>query len=117
MSIFTETLNPKTVCSSPTFQLTFLVLFSPQKSLWKIGGLGSVAHVSSKLRNCPSTNGRGTEGYRAPELRTPGNPVYSTKTDIWTLGCVLHELAFGQQAFQGDWAASDYGRLNAKLEL
>jgi serine/threonine protein kinase len=59
---------------------------------------------------------RGTEGYRAPELRTD-NPVYSTKTDIWALGCVLHELAFGQPAFRDDWAASDYGRSNKKLEI
>jgi len=59
---------------------------------------------------------RGTEGYRAPELHT-GDHVYSTKTDIWALGCVLHELAFGKQAFKGDWAASDYGRSNKKLEF
>ena len=75
-----------------------------------------MAQVSSKLRNRPSTYVRGTEGYRAPELHT-GDHVYSTKTDIWALGCVLHELAFAKPAFQGDWAASDYGRSNKKLEF
>jgi serine/threonine protein kinase len=107
-----ENSNTRTLC----FRLTDLVLFSPQKSLWKITDFGFVAQVSSKLRNRPSTYVRGTEGYRAPELRT-GNHVYSTKTDIWALGCVLHELAFGEPAFQGDWAASDYGRSNTKLEF
>jgi len=72
--------------------------------------------VSSKIRNRPSTSLRGTEGYRAPELRT-GTPVYSTKTDIWALGCVLHELSFGQPAFKGDWDALDYGRSYKKLEF
>ena len=84
--------------------------------MWKIADFGFVAQVSSKIRNRTSANGRGTHGYRAPELCTE-NPLYSTKTDVWALGCVLHELAFRQSAFCGDWAASEYGRSNKKLEF
>ena len=109
-------IKPENSTSNTQFGLIDLVLFSPQKSLWKIADFGFVAQVSSKLRNRPSSYVRGTDGYRAPELRI-GKPVYSTKTDIWALGCVLHELAFGQPAFQGDWESCDYGRSNTRLEF
>lgn len=40
-------------------------------------------------------------------------------TDVWSLGCVLYELAFGQQAFVDDWAVGEYvqsGELNVPLD-
>ena len=37
----------------------------------------------------PTTN-RGTREYMSPELLRKKN--YDTKTDIWSLGCILHEL-------------------------
>jgi len=75
--------------------------------LWKIGDFGFTAECSSKFRDQSSKDGRGTEGYRAPELRIK-DPRYSTKTDVWSLGCVLYELAFGKQAFLDDWNVREY---------
>lgn len=39
--------------------------------------------------------------YRAPEILL-GSPVYSTPVDVWSLGCVLAELATGEPLFLGD---------------
>jgi serine/threonine protein kinase len=81
-----------------------IVLYSAEQSMWKIADFGFVSQVSSKRSIRASSAVRGTDGYRAPELQTD-EPRYSTKTDIWALGCVLHDLAFGRPAFKGDWAA------------
>jgi len=54
---------------------------------------------------------RGTEGYRSPELLNDERPQYSTRSDIWALGCVLHELATGRRVFRYDYAtALHYGK-------
>ncbi|KAI3437619.1 hypothetical protein D9Q98_000071 [Chlorella vulgaris] len=45
--------------------------------------------------------------YRAPEILL-GSPVYSTPVDVWSLGCVLAELATGEPLFLGD---SEIGQL------
>lgn len=40
-------------------------------------------------------------------------------TDVWSLGCVLYELAFGEQAFVDDWAVGEYvqsGELNLPFD-
>jgi len=37
--------------------------------------------------------GRGTPGYRAPELLVQDE--YDNKVDIWAVGCILHELVTG----------------------
>src|SRR5438045_1723409 len=49
-----------------------------------------------------STLGRGTDGYRSPELMQ-GNPNYSTKSHIWALGCILYELCMKIKVFAGMW--------------
>ena len=49
---------------------------------------------------------RGTEGYRSPELLNDERPQYSTRSDIWGLGCVLHELATGRRVFRYDYATA-----------
>lgn len=41
----------------------------------------------------------GTHNYLSPEICT-GNP-YDFKSDIWALGCVLHELCALERAFEG----------------
>ena len=41
---------------------------------------------------------RGTPCYMAPELFT-SRGVYSIASDLWSLGCVLYELTFGQPPF------------------
>ncbi|KAG5474965.1 hypothetical protein CUR178_04415 [Leishmania enriettii] len=45
----------------------------------------------------------GTPLYMAPELFMADRPLYSMASDLWSFGCVLHELATGKPPF----AASD----------
>jgi serine/threonine protein kinase len=49
----------------------------------------------------PSAAGRGTEGYRAPELMTE-QPAYTDKVDIWAIGCIMYELVTGRKCFVND---------------
>jgi len=96
--------------------LTCAVLYSAKEDLWKIADFGFVAHCSSNLRNKPSENQRGTDGYRAPELLGK-TPEYSFKTDVWSLGCVLYEVAFGTVAFSADWKIRELvGSMQAPVE-
>src|SRR5208282_1288215 len=60
-------------------------------------------------RAVTSAEGRGTGGYRAPELVMDSSSLtFTNKVDIWGLGCVLYELATGKRAFKYDWNIRDY---------
>jgi serine/threonine protein kinase len=50
-----------------------------------------------------TSGSRGSPGYRAPEL-VREMAQYSTKTDIWSLGCILYELVTYRRAFLDDFA-------------
>ena len=39
--------------------------------------------------------------YRAPEILL-GGPVYCSKVDIWSLGCIFAEMAAGRPLFPGE---------------
>src|SRR5579859_1054272 len=52
--------------------------------------------------------GRGTSGYRAPELLNSVKPTFTNKADIWSLGCILHKLSSGTKIFESDWAAREW---------
>jgi len=74
--------------------------------LWKLADFGfTSAGVSTPVT---SGNGRGTEGYRSPELLKDERPQYSNRSDIWALGCILHELATGRRVFQYDLQTALY---------
>ncbi len=45
----------------------------------------------------------GTPFYMSPELMA--SKPYDFKTDMWSLGCVLHEMTSLQHAFSGTYAS------------
>ncbi|KAM9406319.1 uncharacterized protein ACWYII_026844 isoform 1-T4 [Salvelinus alpinus] len=58
----------------------------------RLGAFGSV--------NEKATNEDGLVGYLGPEILT--GETYDTKSDIWSLGCVLYELCMLQGAFTAE---------------
>jgi tetratricopeptide (TPR) repeat protein len=84
-----------------------LVLYSSQRGWWKIADFGLTSDgVTSLLR--PTSLGRGTFGYRAPELLRE-ELGYSKKTDIWSLGCIIYELCTRKPAFVNDFVVREFG--------
>lgn len=84
---------------------------------WKIADFGlTVEGTSQKLID--TVEGKGTSGYRAPELLTE-NPIYNNKVDIWAMGCILYELISGQKAFSSDHAVMEwsFSKTEKKLPL
>jgi serine/threonine protein kinase len=65
----------------------------------KVADLGLARTFAPPIR--PYTHEVVTLLYRAPEVLL-GSPLYSTPLDVWSLGCILAELATGQPLFQGD---------------
>lgn len=72
---------------------------------WKISDFGlTVEGTSQKGR--PTQYGRGTASYRAPELidsEDTDSLIFNNKSDIWAMGCVLHDIVFKKQAFANDF--------------
>ncbi|XP_014011962.2 serine/threonine-protein kinase Nek1 isoform X2 [Salmo salar] len=58
--------------------------------------LGDFGRVNENASQCGSSD-NGMMGYLGPESLTGG--IYDTKSDIWSLGCVLYELCMLQSAF------------------
>ena len=54
--------------------------------------------------------------YGAPELCKEGM-AYDEKTDVWALGCVLHELVSGQPAFCTQEDVLKYVQSNERLDF
>jgi serine/threonine protein kinase len=78
-----------------------LVLYSSQNRAWKITDFGITVVATSKQAQTTRYS-RGTASYRAPELLQE-SPTYNNKVDIWALGCILVELAYGTRLFAEDW--------------
>jgi serine/threonine protein kinase len=92
-----------------------IVLYSSNGNLWKIADFGLTVEGTSK-RAITTVYSRGTEGYRAPELLLD-NPKFSSKVDIWALGCILYELASGKKAFASDLQARDFSFSQSTLPV
>ena len=83
--------------------------------MWKIADFGITSKATEK-RAIPTRYGRGTEGYRAPEL-TLESSVFTNKVDVWALGCIFVELLAGKQAFKDDWKVREYFNNSSRLDL
>jgi serine/threonine protein kinase len=91
-----------------------LVLYSRRDSVWKWADFGFTSEASSGPL-LSSLDGRGTPGYRAPELLQSSK--YNNKADIWSLGCILYELAVGQKAFNDDFVTVAYKTSGENLAI
>ena len=58
-------------------------------------------------------HGRGTAGYRAPELVS--DACYTTKVDIWGVGCIGYELLTRTKAFSDDYEVYSYSMDDLEL--
>jgi serine/threonine protein kinase len=86
------------------------VLYSKRDAKWKLADFGFTTEGTTTTVHT-SNLGRGTEGYRAPELLLywqGKNSVYNNKVDIWSIGCILFEFAVGQRPFPSDFATYHY---------
>jgi serine/threonine protein kinase len=89
-----------------------IVLYSSRTKIWKITDFGLTTEGTSRRIfdwKCVSVSSAisGTAEYRAPEILSE-HPMYSVKTDIWALGCIMYELAFSKSAFRNHFAVRDY---------
>ncbi|KAF8000951.1 hypothetical protein HF325_004740 [Metschnikowia pulcherrima] len=73
------------------------ILIDPSAVRLKICDFGSAKQLEP---NQPSVSYICSRYYRAPELIV-GCTVYTTKIDIWGLGCVIAEMFLGKPIFQG----------------
>lgn len=73
------------------------ILIDPSTVRLKICDFGSAKQLEP---NQPSVSYICSRYYRAPELIV-GCTVYTTKIDIWGLGCVVAEMFLGRPIFQG----------------
>src|SRR5277367_4030271 len=91
--------------------VNLVVLYCPQVKLWKLTDFGLTTEATSKVGR-PTRYSRGTANYRAPELLSEIDPVYTNKVDIWCLGCILHELATLKLTFRSDWEIQRFYETN-----
>jgi serine/threonine protein kinase len=81
--------------------LILLVLLSLRHNAWQVSDFGLTQQGTSRIARY-THHGRGTEGYRGPEM-VRGLPLVSRQTDIFSLGCIVYELATGCQLFKRDY--------------
>ena len=84
--------------------------------MWKITDFGITCEGTSQTMRT-SKDGKGTSGYRAPELMADEKYSYNNKVDIWSMGCILYELAVGRKTFYDDLAAMEHKRSQSKLDI
>lgn len=74
--------------------------------MWKLVDIGFNIEGFNEYRIAR----RNSVSYLAPELFLD-EPQYAPTTDLWALGCVLHELAFGRARFRGRQDVERYAHL------
>src|SRR5271169_2961576 len=85
------------------------VLYSSKSHQWKIVDFGIMSSATSNHAITTHAS-RGTGGYRAPELLPEGAAPgrFTSKVDVWALGCIIFELLTGEQAFSNDFNLYDH---------
>jgi serine/threonine protein kinase len=83
------------------------VLYSLANEAWKITDFGFTMEGSSRKAHT-TVYSRGTRSYRAPELIRDSQPNYTSKVDMWAVGCILYELVLRRRAFADDWEVHQY---------
>jgi serine/threonine protein kinase len=85
-----------------------IVLYSISDNLWKLSDFGLTSEGESRIA-ITTASGKGTPGYRSPELLLEEKQVYNRKVDIWAMGIIFHELATGKKPVVSDTAVGlDY---------
>src|SRR5271169_1974562 len=86
----------------PAIPSLILVLYCLSDYQWKLVDFGFASEVVSGAA-VTSSKGRGSDGYRAPELiGSKEIREFTKKVDIWALGCIMYELLAEEQAFSND---------------
>jgi serine/threonine protein kinase len=101
--------------SNQNLVLCYTGLAPPFKLQWKLTDFGITSEAMTEANR--TVLSRGTEGYRAPEMLPFEDAHYSNRVDIWSLGCVLHELASGYRLFDYDYSTLRYSDGSMKLPL
>ena len=73
--------------------------------MWKLTDFGITGPALSK--GVTTLYSRGSSCYRAPEL-FKARAKFTTKVDIWGLGCILYECITGSKAFNADYVVASY---------
>jgi serine/threonine protein kinase len=88
----------------PVNAYLMIVFLSLRHNKWQVADFGLTEPGTSKVARY-TIDGRGSEGYRAPEMYR-GNPVVSKQADIFSLGCIIYELASGRRLRIHEWRSS-----------
>ena len=92
------------------------MFYSSKQRLWKIADFG-ITSPGTTDHPITTKDGRGKNGYRAPELLQDPDTKYSKKLDIWSLGCLLFELTTGRKAFRSDFHSYQFAQGLTELTL
>jgi serine/threonine protein kinase len=90
-------------------------LYSRGEKVWKLTDFG-ISGEGTSQRGVRTVFSRGTASYRAPELLRKES-TFTNKVDIWALGCVLHDLAYGKVMFSDDWAVVQFAHDTLELQM
>jgi serine/threonine protein kinase len=74
-------------------------------------GDGATVRPSSCDSGADSGRVCGTANYIAPELLSPGGGGSAAASDVWSLGCLMFALLFGQPPFVGSDTADTFRRV------
>ena len=84
------------------------VLLCLADGMWKLADFGFCKKGMSN-EGISTSRGRGTDGYRGPELvNDEQHRQYHKRSDIWAFGCIIYELMFGTKRFRRDNDVTGY---------